>query len=85
MYFCDQKRPTNLKLNGMCTITLEYNPNNALARRKLADLLATGLFAKTEGGPAEATEEEVKAHRKEVQEFLYGSKVLAAKAFAKRL
>ena len=28
----------------MCTVTLEYNPNNALARRKLAALLATGLF-----------------------------------------
>lgn len=28
----------------MCTITLEYNEKNALARRKLAHLLATGLF-----------------------------------------
>ena len=30
----------------MCTITLEYNQSNALARRKLAALLATGLFLK---------------------------------------
>ena len=28
----------------MCTVTLEYNKGNALARRKLAALLATGLF-----------------------------------------
>ena len=28
----------------MCTVTLEYNQRNALARRKLAELLATGLF-----------------------------------------
>ena len=28
----------------MCTVTLEYNESNALARRKLAALLATGLI-----------------------------------------
>ena len=28
----------------MCTVTLSYDQNNALARRKLAALLATGLF-----------------------------------------
>ena len=30
----------------MCTVTLEYNKSNALARRKLAALLGTGLFLK---------------------------------------
>lgn len=44
----------------MCTVTLEYNPNNALARRKLAALLATGLFvqknAKTGHEPLKETE-----------------------------
>lgn len=42
----------------MCTITLEYNPNNALARRKLASLLASGLFLQKEVAP-----EELEAHR----------------------
>jgi len=50
----------------MCTITLEYNQNNALARRKLAALLATGLFLKVDENPEEAyrpTPEEEQAHR----------------------
>lgn len=50
----------------MCTITLEYNQSNALARHKLADLLATGLFVKKDFQPEEAyepTEEELEAHR----------------------
>ena len=50
----------------MCTITLEYNQNNALARRKLAALLATGLFLKKDFQPDEAykpTPEEIEAHR----------------------
>ena len=46
----------------MCTITLEYNQSNALARRKLAALLATGLFLKVEETP-EPTPEQVEAHR----------------------
>lgn len=28
----------------MCTVTLQYDRNSALARRKMAALLATGLF-----------------------------------------
>ena len=28
----------------MCTVSLTYDQNNALARRKLAELLKTGLF-----------------------------------------
>ena len=50
----------------MCTVTLEYNQNNALARRKLAALLATGLFLKKDFQPDEAykpTPEEIEAHR----------------------
>lgn len=69
----------------MCTITLEYNQSNALARRKLAALLATGLFLKKDVTPEEPTPEEVEAHRKEREEFLYASKIMAAKAFAKYL
>ena len=51
----------------MCTVTLEYNQSNALARRKLAALLATGLFQKVGETLDEAykpTPEEVEAHRK---------------------
>lgn len=72
----------------MCTVTLEYNHSNALARRKLAALLATGLFVKVGEELDDAyksTPEEVEAHRQFNEEFLYASKINAAKAFAKHL
>ena len=47
----------------MCTVTLEYNQNSALARRKLAALLATGLFIQRDVKPETPTHEEVEAHR----------------------
>ena len=47
----------------MCTVTLEFNHNNALARRKLAALLATGLFLQKEIKTDEPTSEQVQAHR----------------------
>ena len=68
----------------MCNVTLSYNENSALARRKLAALLATGLFTKLPE-PTVEEEAEKEAHRKEVEEFLYVSKILAAKAFARHL
>ncbi len=58
----------------MCTITLEYNKNNALARRKLAALLATGLFLQKEEKVDEPTPEELEAHRKLRDAFLAQSK-----------
>lgn len=71
----------------MCTITLSYDRNNALARRKLAALLKTGLFeqGKVIETPSKAALESPVAHKQEIQEFLYGSKILASKAFAKHL
>ena len=69
----------------MCTVTLEYNPNSALARRKLAALLATGLFYQKEIKLEEPTPDEAEAHRKFREEFLYASKVLSAKSFARHL
>ena len=58
----------------MCTVTLSYDQNNALARRKLAALLATGLFVRmideTEPSVTDSEEEE----RKEVEAFLDASK-----------
>ena len=47
----------------MCTITLEYNQNSAIARRKLAALLATGLFEQKEVSYAQPSPEQVEAHR----------------------
>ena len=47
----------------MCTITLEYNRNNALARRKLAHLLATGLFRQIDEKTDSPSPEQLKAHR----------------------
>lgn len=32
----------------MCTITLQYNPNNPQAQHQLEALLATGLFLQTD-------------------------------------
>lgn len=68
----------------MCTVTLEYK-NSALARRKLAALMATGLFQKKEVVTDEITPEEIEAHHKEMEEFLYASKIMSAKAFTKHL
>lgn len=58
----------------MCTVTLSYDKNNALARRKLAALLATGLFIRmTEENQSPVVESE-EEHRKEVEAFLNASK-----------
>ncbi|MBR4533499.1 MAG: hypothetical protein IKO85_03000 [Bacteroidaceae bacterium] len=67
----------------MCTVTLEYNPNNALARRKLAALLATGLFIEKEIILEEPTPEEVATHRAEMQAFLTHSKKSMANIIAR--
>ena len=58
----------------MCTVTLSYDQNNALARRKLAALLATGLFSQLPVAEAEPSAEELQAHREEMQAFLEHSK-----------
>ena len=49
----------------MCTVTLFYDQNNALARRKLAALLATGLFSQQTIDDNEPTPEAIEAHRQE--------------------
>lgn len=58
----------------MCTITLTYDQNNALARRKLAALLATGLFSKQTADDIEPTSEAMQLHRQEMEVFLSHSK-----------
>lgn len=53
----------------MCTISLSYNQNNALARHKLADLLRSGLFevtytdADAVAEQSEPTAVEIEEHR----------------------
>ena len=61
--FVSLRRYNNLKAIIMCTVTLEYNQSNALARRKLAALLATGLFIQEEIKADEPTPEQLQAHR----------------------
>ena len=69
----------------MCTITLEYNQHNALARRKLAALLATGLFVQKDEQPDKSVEEDVEAHRAEREAFLAHSKQSMSKVIARYL
>jgi hypothetical protein len=58
----------------MCTVTLSYDQNNALARRKLATLLSSGLFTPTIVDDYEPSPKEIEAHKEMVEAFLYSSK-----------
>ena len=69
----------------MCTVTSEYNQHNALARRKLAALLATGLFVQKDEQPDKSVEEDVEAHRAEREAFLAHSKQSMSKVIARYL
>lgn len=68
----------------MCTVTLSYDHNNALARRKLAALLETGLFVQTYTDAVESTPEE-DAYREEVEVFLDHSKKSMSHVIARYL
>ena len=70
----------------MCTVTLEYNKNNALARRKLRALLATGLFLKVGETPQEeVTQEVIEAHRELRDAFLEHSRKTMSHVIARYL
>lgn len=69
----------------MCTITLEYNQRNALARRKLAALLATGLFFQKDVQEDVPVEKDVEAQRAEMKAFLNHSKQSMSKVIARYL
>jgi len=58
----------------MCTVTLQYDHNSALARRKMAALLATGLFTQLSIQPQEPTKEEINEDRMLTQAFMEHSK-----------
>ena len=69
----------------MCTITLTYDQNNALARRKLAALLKTGLFVQTEAAESPTVEADKKMQREEIDAFLLTSKRNMANVIARYL
>ena len=69
----------------MCTITLEYNQNSALARRKLAALLATGLFVKKEISHDDLSSEDIKTYQQEREAFLAHSKESMSNVIARYL
>lgn len=69
----------------MCTITLSYDQNNALARRKLAALLATGLFTQQTTDHKEPTQEEIDSYRQERDIFMDHSKKSMANVIARYL
>ena len=69
----------------MCTITLEYDQNSALARRKLAMLLATGLFMTKEIMQDTTEPEEKEDAKKEVEAFFATSKKSMSNVIARYL
>ena len=69
----------------MCTVTLSYDQNNALARRKLAALLATGLFTQQPENSIDPTPEQLQAHRLEMEAFLSHSKKSMSNIIARYL
>ena len=58
----------------MCTVTLQYDQSSALARRKIAALLATGLFTQLAIQSQSPTQEEISEERKLTQAFMEHSK-----------
>lgn len=69
----------------MCTVTLEYNQHNALARRKLAALLATGLFLQKEIVQNTSAQEEAESYKAKRDAFLAHSKKSMSKVIARYL
>ena len=69
----------------MCTITLSYDQNNALARRKLAALLRSGLFTQQAVGDVKPTQESIQTHRQERSAFLEHSKKSMSHVIARYL
>ena len=69
----------------MCTITLEYDQNSALARRKLAMLLATVLFMTKEITQEQPEPQEMEDSQKEVEAFFATSKKSMSNIIARYL
>ena len=60
--------------NDMCTVTLQYDQTSALARRKMAALMATGLFTQIAIQSQQPTQEEIAQERELTQAFMEHSK-----------
>lgn len=58
----------------MCTVTLQYDQRSALARRKMAALMASGLFTQIAIQSQQPTQEEIRADRELTQAFMEHSK-----------
>jgi len=58
----------------MCTVTLQYDQSSALARRKIAALMATGLFKQITTQSQAPTQEEIREERELTQAFMEHSK-----------
>ena len=71
-------------INVMCTVTLSYNQNSALARRKLATLLNSGLFVQLTETMSD-DEAALKEHREMRDAFLEASKRSMSHIIAKHL
>jgi hypothetical protein len=75
---------TSNETNDMCTVTLSYNQNSALARRKLAALLSSGLFVQlTKPEPDDALA--LQEHRETRDVFFEASKRSMSHVIAKHL
>jgi hypothetical protein len=64
----------NRKGKSMCTVTLQYDQSSALARRKIAALMATGLFTQIAMQSQTPSEEEIREERELTQAFMEHSK-----------
>ncbi len=58
----------------MCTVTLQYDQSSALARRKMAALMATGLFTQVAMESQVPSQEEIREERELTQAFMEHSK-----------
>ena len=58
----------------MCTVTLQYDQSSALARRKMAALMATGLFTQIAMESQVPSQEEIREERELTQAFMEHSK-----------
>ena len=65
---------TKTKDEFMCTVTLQYDQSSALARRKMAALMATGLFTQLAIQSQRPTKKEIAEERELTQAFMEHSK-----------
>ncbi len=67
----------------MCTITLQYDSKNALARRKLSNLMATGLFTPKNVYESYEDIEDAAEHKQEIDQMMAQSRQSMASIVAR--